>query len=92
MKVVSGRWFWAAGFLVLFPLGVGLCLLSFMGVQSFGLSTPTDWSIEHPMRFAAGVVVIACALLSLRGYIVRLKSDLRASRERKADTPVTTQP
>ena len=85
MKMASNRWAWVASFFLLLPVGIVLCLMSFMPDESRGLSTPTDWTIRYPTRFAAGVVVLACALLSLRGYIVRLKSDLRANRERKAE-------
>lgn len=87
--MTANRWLWAASFLMLSLVGIVLCLLSFMGDESKGLSTPTDWSIRYPTRFVTGVAVIACALLSLRGYIVRLRYDLRA---RKAEPPVTTQP
>ncbi len=82
--MTANRWLWAAGFLLLFPSGIGLCLLSLMSVQH-GLSSQTHWSMPYPTRFAVGMIVLALALLSLRGYIVRLKSDLRVTRERKAE-------
>lgn len=91
----TNRWFWALGFLLLFPVGVGMCMASCMSVEGMsidGMNTRNRFNIASPTWLTAGIVVLACALLSLRGYIVRLKSDLRASRERKAEPPVTTQP
>ncbi len=88
--MTANRWLWAAGFLLLFPLGMGMCMAGFMSVESFGLgssgmNTRNRFNIESPAWFAGGIIVLACALLSLRGYIVRLKSDLRVNRERKAE-------
>ena len=71
-KFAWGRVFFGLAFVVLFPVGLALGMLSLHSIQQFLSEGQT--TIDSPVLFSAGGVVVVTALLSLLAYMNYVKS------------------